>query len=77
MQLLFNHNSQQGILDLLDGVVDVAIARADILSDMHHSGVAFLSTSSSVHVSACMHASCASVNMHQQGSCVTSCQTAD
>jgi hypothetical protein len=39
MQLLFNHNSQQGILDLLDGVVDVAIARADILSDMQTSGL--------------------------------------
>lgn len=39
MQLLFNHNSQQGILDLLDGSVDVAIARADILSDMQTSGL--------------------------------------
>ena len=39
MQLLFNHNSQQGILDLLDGIVDVAIARADILSDMQTSGL--------------------------------------
>ena len=39
MQILFNHNSQQGILDLLDGIVDVAIARADILSDMQTSGL--------------------------------------
>ena len=39
MQILFNHNSQQGILDLLDGNVDVAIARADVLSDMQTSGL--------------------------------------
>lgn len=39
MQILFNHNSQQGILDLLDGHVDVAIARADVLSDMQTSGL--------------------------------------
>ncbi len=39
MQLLFNHNSQQGILDLLDGDADVALARADILSDMTTSGL--------------------------------------
>ncbi|KAL0044703.1 hypothetical protein WJX82_006155 [Trebouxia sp. C0006] len=38
-QILFNHNSQQGILDLLDGNVDVAIARADVLSDMQTSGL--------------------------------------
>ncbi|DBA66841.1 TPA: hypothetical protein ACH3X2_001975 [Trebouxia sp. C0005] len=38
-QLLFNHNSQQGILDLLHGIVDVAIGRADILSDMQTSGL--------------------------------------
>ena len=39
MQLLFNHNSQQGILDLLNGDADVALARADITSDMTASGL--------------------------------------
>ncbi len=78
MQILFNHNSQQGILDLLAGNVDVALARADVLSDMQTSGLIqsmdlfkcitavslFLSTNSFAHASAYMHASCESVNMH-------------
>lgn len=39
MQLQFNHNSQQGILDLLNGDADVTLARADITSDMTASGL--------------------------------------
>ena len=39
LQLQFNHNSQQGILDLLNGDADVALARADITSDMTASGL--------------------------------------
>ena len=39
MQLQFTHNSQQGILDLLNGEADVALARADITSDMTASGL--------------------------------------
>ena len=34
MQLQFNHNSQQGLQDLLDGNADVALGKADITSDM-------------------------------------------
>ena len=34
LQLQFNHNSQQGIQDLIDGKADVALGKADITSDM-------------------------------------------
>ena len=34
VQLQFNHNSQQGLQDLLDGNADVALGKADITSDM-------------------------------------------
>lgn len=34
VQLQFSHNSQVGLLDLLDGNADVALAKADITADM-------------------------------------------
>lgn len=39
LQLLFNHNSEQGILDLVYGDADVALARADILETMVSAGL--------------------------------------
>ena len=36
---MFDKSSQQGILDVLAGVADAALARADILSDMQYAGV--------------------------------------
>ena len=39
LQILFNHNNQQSILDLLSGVADIALGKADILSDMEVAGL--------------------------------------
>lgn len=38
VQIMFTKNSQQGILDVLAGTADAALARADILSDMQYAG---------------------------------------
>ena len=35
---MFDKSSQQGILDVLAGIADAALARADILSDMQEAG---------------------------------------
>lgn len=38
MQLQFNLNSRQGLFDLIDGSVDVAVGKSDITADMVSSG---------------------------------------
>ena len=67
LQIMFTKNSQQGILDVLAGTADAALARADILSDMQYAGQINASDFKCVTAVSFGHYA---ATMHGHGSCM-------